>query len=69
MSRIIRVVKSGTGYEVVETKGSEGIFTPVRCADAAVLRAVLRSMGSTDIGATNALKELESYQAELRLRD
>jgi hypothetical protein len=68
MTKIIRVFKTETGYEVVETKGPEGTTTPVCCADADALRAVLRSMGSTDIGATNVLRELESYRhAELRL--
>ena len=68
MNKTIHIVKAGSGYEVVETTGSEGITTPVRCADADALRAVLRSMGSTDIGVNNVLKELESYRnAELRL--
>ena len=68
MSKTIRVVKVGTGYEVVGTTGSEGIATPRHCADTDALRAVLRSMGSSDIGVNNLLKELESYtHVDLRL--
>ena len=67
-SKTIRVVKAGSGYEVVETTGQESIAKPLRCADSDALRAALRSMGSTDIGVNNALKELENYgNAELRL--
>jgi hypothetical protein len=69
MNKTIHVLKTGHGYEVVESTRSEGIATPVRCADAGALRAVLRSMGSTDIGVNNVLKELDIYgHAELRLR-
>lgn len=68
MRKTIRVVKAGSGYEVVETTTLESIATPVRCADSDALRAALRSMGSSDIGVNNALKELENYgNAELRL--
>jgi hypothetical protein len=68
MNKTIHVAKTGSGYEVVEKTRSEGIATPVHCAGADALRAVLRSMGSTDIGVDNVLKELKSYsQAELGL--
>jgi hypothetical protein len=68
MSKTIRVVKAGSDYEVIETTGPESVTMPIRCTNAEALRATLRSMGSTDTGVTNLLKELESYRhAELRL--
>jgi hypothetical protein len=68
MSKTIRVVKDGSGYEVIEATGPESVTMPVRCANAEALRATLRSMGSTDIGVNNLLTELESYRhVELRL--
>jgi hypothetical protein len=68
VNRTIHVVKAGSGYEVLETTEPESTAMPVRCANADALRAALRSMGSTDIGVNNLLKELESYRnAELRL--
>jgi hypothetical protein len=68
MGKSIRVVKAGSGYEVIEPTGPESVAIPIGCANAEALRATLRSMGSTDTGVTNLLKELESYRhAELRL--
>ena len=68
MNKTIHIGKAGTGYEVIGTTASEGTATPVHCADVDTLRTVLRSMGSSDIGVNNLLKELESYRyADLRL--
>jgi hypothetical protein len=45
---------------VIETTVPEGMNTPVRRANADALRAAPRSLGSTAIGVTNVLKEMEN---------